>query len=1054
MNLKKLLGVSFLGFLSIGVAQTSAVFAEDNNTYSNLIGEINYLENGDTIEYTGTLSDTIEIYITFNALAVNNEININLVIDNFILANIPNNGEAFHIYNSTQYTVNVTFIVSGQNNRIYSGNDMAPIYLEATNGTSGDINTIWTMGDTSCDTNAELTLGTDNENIQMVSMITRNGCNGTDKLKDCTTEFYLPEATDDFDNHDVYPYETFKLWGNTGHVYDEEDIEWYYSDVPCQEEGYWEVDCQKCERTLHYSIPLDDHNWEYADENDEEGYKAPTCTENGYWDKTCTICFETEREVLQATGHTLPQIPSEYVDEPTCIHSGTAKFICTVCNQPVIQEVEPIEDKHNWGDWEESSAPDCTHSGVETRTCLDCGETETNELPPRHLIIEDDRIEVSGTCLNRGYFQYTCQLCGEIIKDYFDDNPYNHEGEKILIVDTPSTAEEEGVGHIEWSCCGAVVLNENTGEPEEVTICKEDEHRWELTRTITEPNCGREGAGIYTCSICGLTKEDSISNENYYHQWSDWEVLIEADCTSRDGLEQTTCTICGETLQEVIPCGHIFLEDDNPDDNFIEPTCISPAKWTYVCARCNELVEEVIDDELNPNNHEGVKKLVVDVAATTETEGRGHYEWTCCGKKENDATGAIVVVTIEKLTKNNSKDLLTDIVIGTTQSGETAENAVAEEAFDNASEETLLDIAVVVNQAFDAVANLSSNIVTEEQKQSYVENIQAATESAVIAGSKLDNAALEAGSITINLPERALPNFEEILKNFYSIQYDTILGRFTGRQNAPNEGGVTITGNIDYELEAAKYRMAVDCINTTVDHMAGAAGMIRVCSNEKISTLVNDYIEKIGVRSFRDFDKQKADLEFAEKAYEAILVNMQTQTIANLTDSYEKLAKQTTGTALDELKATFDAQLKACNDIGQFEWLVIEIMRQKYNSVLSEQLDKKIISYEDYKAKFIPEGEASLTSFKDIYKDIFYKWALGDDAITYGYTEDYGITLQELTDATISSIVLREKPIELADGPTAGEITVAVVFGTLSLLTAGALVTLEVLKKKKGVVAA
>ena len=411
-------------------------------------------------------------------------------------------------------------------------------------------------------------------------------------------------------------------------------------------------------------------------------------------------------------------------------------------------------------------------------------------------------------------------------------------------------------------------------------------------------------------------------------------------------------------------------------------------------------------------------------------------------------------VTIPKLTKESSKDVLSDIVVGVTQGEQPGEKSAAEEALDAASEETLLDIAVVVNQAFDAVANLSSNIVTEEQKQSYVENIQAATESAVIAGSKLDNAALEAGSITINLPERALPNFEEILKNFYSIQYDTILGRVTNRQNAPTTGGVTITGNIDYELEAAKYRAAVDCINTTVDHMAGAAGMIRVCSNEKISTLVNDYIEQIGVRSFRDFDKQKADLEFAEKAYEAILVNMQTQTIANLTDSYEKLAKNATGTALDELKAEYDAQLASCNDIGQFEWLVIEIMRQKYNSVLGDQYVKDIITYDEYKNRIIPEGEANLTAFKEIYKDIFYKWALGDDAIIYGYTEDYGITLQELTDATIDSVVLKEKTVELSKTPTTGEITVAVVFGTLSLLTAGALVTLEVLKKKKGVVAA
>ena len=1132
MNCKKLLGVSILGLLSIGVGKTSPVFAAENS-YTNIIGEIDYLVNGDTIEYSGTLSDTIEIYITSNALGVNNEININLDFNNFILANVPNNGEAFHIYNSTQYTVNVTFIVSGQNNRIYSGNDMAPIYLEATNGTSGDINTIWTMGDTSCDTNAELTLGTDNENIQMVSMITRNGCNGTDKLKNCTTEYYLAEATDDFDNHDVYPYETFNLWGNTGHVYDDEDIQWYYSDVPCQEEGYWEVDCQKCERTLHYSIPLDDHNWEYADEEDEEGYKAPTCTENGYHDKTCTICFETEREVLQATGHTLPSIPSEYVDEPTCTQSGTAKYICTVCGEPVIQEVDPIPDKHNWSDWEITVEEDCTHDGSETRACLDCGETQTEVRPAHHLLLDDDRIEVSGTCLNRGYFQYTCQRCGEVVKSYFDDNPYNHEGSPILVVDTPSTETTTGRGHMEWSCCHAP-YSESGADGEQVVICKEGEHNWEYNRTIEYPTCTEEGLDEYKCSICGLTKEaisepqhsyqetritqppcitkgswgmicsecgdvqfieyedydpdthegnlvtvvdvpstEDKEGEGHYewdcchqtalneegniqkvticktneHMWNLYEEIKPGTCT-KEGLGIFKCGMCGLTKEDHY-YGHVFDEK-----RFAESTCITPGSWGLECSICQYRDPNYIFyDELDPDNHEGAKKLVVDEAATTERTGRGHYEWSCCGAKVTNEEGNVEYVTIPKLTKDTSKDILTDMVVGTTQSGEAAESSAAE-AIEKASEDTLLDIVVIANQAFDNVANLSPNNVTEEQKQTYVENIQAATESAVIAGSKLDNSADEAASITINLPERALPNFEEILRNFYSIQYDTILGRRTGRQNAPTTGGITITGNIDYELEASKYRAAVDCINTTVDHMAGAAGLIRVCSNEKISTLVNNYIEQIGVRSFREFDKKKADLEFAEKAYEAILVNMQNQTIATLTESYENLSKSAEGTALDALTEEYNAQLAACKDIGQFEWLVVEIMRQKYNTFLNEQYFNNAITYEEYKARFIPEGEASLVKFKDIYKEIFYKWALGDDAITYGYTEDYGITLQELTDTTIKTVSLKEKPIELSKAPTPAEITVAVVFGTLCLLTAGALVTLEVLKKKKGVVAA
>ena len=1271
MNFKKLLGVSFLGFLSIGVANVNPVFA-DSNTYSNLVGEIDYLVNGDTIEYSGSLYSSIEIEITSNAQAVDNEVNITIAFDHFTLNNIPNNDYAFHILNSTNYTVNIIFVIDGIGNSILAGADMGSIYLEATNGTSGDINTIFTMADTSCDTSASLEFGSDNEMAQVVPMIMRDGCDGTDKLKDCTDVFYLDDATEFLDVHDVQPTEEIMFYGNTGHVYSDDDVIADSTDYPCRDVVTWSVDCQRCERTVYGSYPLEEHQWELADEEDEEHYLAPTCEVDGYQDKICQVCSETERTTLPATGHnwtkdenqsidptcaeggilweyctnpdceatrsteiaalehTYPQIPSEYVTEPTCTHSGVGKFVCIECGNETEMEVDPIAEKHNWGDWVENPVHDCTHDGVLTRECLDCGETQTDVYPAAHDLDFENKQEISGTCLNRGQYIFTCNVCGETIVEYVDDNPYNHEGSIIMVVDTPSTEEStgsahyeysccharpentelypditicktnehewallqtiteatcghdgtglygcnicgitkediisngglehtwsdwtttkapdcstetdgvqtrtcsvcgevetedvyfehawvertltestcltqgswtmvcgicgyydpdevvyedldpdnhegtkilvvdtaptedtEGLAHYEWSCCGESVLNEDE-EVETVTLCKTNEHNWELTNTITEPNCGHEGTGDYKCSVCGLTKRDSISNDGYWHQWGEWETLIEADCDSRDGLDQVVCTVCGEVLQEVIPAGHIFSEDDNPDDNFIAPTCISPAKWTYVCARCNELVEEVLDEEYDPDNHEGVKKLVVDEAATTEKEGKGHYEWTCCGQVELNEREEPVEVTIPKLSKETAKevlqDVLTEIIVGVdAQQGQTGEKSVAEVALENAQQETLLEVAQIASQAFEAV----SNVQDQDTRQQYVESIQAATESAVIAGSKLDNSDKEANSITINLPENSLPNLKEILDLFYSIQYNTILGKDIGDlvRKAPNDGttggGVTVTG-IDYTEAAEVYKKAVECIDNTVCHMAGAAGMIRVCSNEKISTMVNTYIEQIGVRSFKAFDKKAADLEFAEKAYEAMLINMQNQTISNLNASYEDLAKDMQGTALDALKEQYDAQLESCKDIGQFEWLVIEIMRQKYNSVLSEQLDNKVITYDEYKAKFIPEGEENLTAFKEIYTNIFYKWALGSDAAEYGYTEDYGITLQELTDATISSVVLRNEPIEIT-GPTSTEIIVAIVFGVASLLTAGALISFEVVKKKRGVVVA
>ena len=1093
---RKFLKSISLGFLSLGLCAVDpapvSIDPADYDEYStNVTGNDIALYDGTSFLYNTSITQSL-VFNYAPGPSEPNTCNINFIFNNFSLRTLAEDDYAFHIRNLSKNTINITFYLNGDSEIISGNTALPPIYLYGDGGNgedSGNINLFFTLVDTSCDKSASLTLGIGYAVQDSVPVIERDGCGGEDKLIDVRE---TSSGTENLLNVPANP-TMYYLFNGWVHNYTEQDVVETIEST-CSYAGHKDYLCPRCSNHVIVELPLAEHVF---DENAYIEHTEPDCVSGGYLLKQCSVCEELveiemeepplghdyeldtansiaptcqedgvnwyectrcedrySEEVPQLTEH--DWVLDGVTEEPTCGGPGYGTYYCSMCGD-LKEDVIPNDGyEHTWGDWEVTQQPDCSTQtpGSKTRTCIECGETETEEIAPQHALRETPIKE--GTCISEEKVAMQCVICG-----YYDEsrvmdsglNPENHEGELVFVVDTPSTETTEGVGHYEWTCCHAHLLNENDVEVI-VTICKEGEHEWILNddAIITEPTCGREGYGTYFCNICGLTKEAVIPNEDYEHTWGDWEITSQPDCkTQKDGSQKRTCLVCGEVETETIYFEHIWDRK-----TLTEPTCITRGSWTMACTVCGYYdPREVEYEDYNQNNHEGVKKLVVDVAATTESEGKGHYEWTCCGAMELDERENIIYVTIPKLSKDTSKDVLSDIIIGQDQAGEKpTENIQATDALESASDETLLDIAVVVNQAFDTVANLSENTTTEEERQAYVESIQAATESAVIAGAKLDNSAEEALSITINLPERALPNLEKVLKNFYSIQYDTILGRRNSQSQSAPFRGVTITGYIDYEVEAEKYRMAVDCINTTVDHMASAAGMIRVCSNEKISTLVNEYIEQIGVRSFRDFNKEEADLEFAAKAYEAILVNMQTQTITNLKNSYDELSKTMKGTELDALKEEYEIQLAACNDISQFEWIVIEIMRQKYNSVLSEQLDKKIITYDEYKAKFIPEGEANLVKFKDIYKAIFYKWALGDDAVNYGYTEDYGITLQELTDATIDSVVLREKPKEIAKGATSAEITVAVVFGTLCLLTAGALVTLEVLKKKKGVVAA
>ena len=1083
-NLLKSLSVAIF---SLGLCAFVSTNPEDYNEYNtNITGNDIALYDGSTFLYNGSL--TQPCVFTYSEGPDNQEINnIGFVFDNFSLRTWAEDDWAFRIRNITDKTLNITFYLSGDSEIISGNTALPPIYLEGDydGENSGDINLYFTLTDTDCDHSASLTLGVGYATQNSVMAIEREGCSGVERLIDVRE---TSSGTGDLLNVSVSSGSMYYLFDGWVHNYTEDDLRdshpstcqepgsnTYYcprcqnmvtveqplaphtfeddaytehTSATCTEGGYLVKQCSSCNNMIQVELeePALGHDWLYLE--GDEYYMAPTCEEDGFQTKVCRTCGITETEEFPALGHDYVRDPERSrvptctemgsdcmvcsrcgdeideelmedpdnhdwelvstIKEPTCKEPGLGTFTCGWCGETQQMEIPNDDIEHTWGAWVITTQANCSigKDGEQKRTCTVCGEVEYEIISGEHSFVETPLS--TSTCITRGSWAMVCVECGyydprEV--EYGELDPDNHEGEVVLVVDTPSTATTEGVGHLEWTCCHAHVFNEN-GVEEQIIICKEGEHEWILDNVTIEATCEKEGFGDYICGVCGLPKQD------------------------------------------VIPESHLWNEV-----RFTEPTCITRGSWGMQCEICKKIDPEMVFyEDFDPENHEGVKKLIVDVAATTETEGRGHYEWSCCGAKELDERENVIVVIIPKLTKDTSKEILSDIIVGLDQSGETpTDNKEATEALNNASEDTLIEVADAANKAFEAVANEGN--ISEEKKAQYVESVQAATEGAVIAGSKLDTCDKEADSILLTLPKGVLPKFKEHLENFYELQYFTILGLKSTPQFAPG-GNTNEEANINYKLEAKYYKATADCINTTVGHMTTAARMIRECSNEKINVLVNNYVEQISFNIFHSFDKEKEDRLFAAKAYEAIIINMQSRTIANLKESYEKLSKTLKGTALDTLTEEYNAQLAACNDIGQFEWLVIEIMRQKYNSFFSEQYLRNIITYDEYKAKVIPEGEASLTEFKKIYTGIFYKWALGEDAFSYGYTEDYGITLQELTDATISSVVLKEKQVEISKDPTTAEIVVAVVFGTLSLLTAGSLITLEVLKKKKGVVAA
>lgn len=982
-------------------------FSEDTSYVINLQSEdFHYvLEN--------PVSDTVELKLTLQYCEINP----------------PTNawGSAIMIENNTTATLNVRIVFVGGCTIISGANYFAPIECTGTGLTN--ITFALSEGDI-CDVGYPITFGYQNNSSGTYDekIVHMNNPAGTISLDGCT--FIADnEEYNKFINEYIGVGKSKVFTFKKKHVYTSEDL---IDSEPstCTSAGYDIYYCEKCEQQITVEKELAPHTfvdgeiqeatcatpekrycseceeWIVNDEHPALGHnwatdtitEPATCCEEGIASGHCSRCSQKTTRIkvpIDPNGHDLEFV--ETTTDPTCIDKGLDLYRCNYCQEEIEIETDSLgRESHDWGEWELEFAPICCEDGLETRTCSYCEATENREVPSTGTehVLEDRTIEEEPTCTEPGYASGFCIYCNEDITEEIP--PTGHR----TSLDLPIVSE-------------------------------------------VAPTCTEKGYNIVQCIDCG---ENFIDTNSYVdpleHEWGEWIQTSDAVC-GNDGEMYRQCTVCGEIeTQTILADDHVWeLAEEVPS------TCITPGYELYKCRICGtEWVEEL---DIDNTNHEGKLVLVIDVPATTETEGSGRLVWDCCGEEEKIPSKIVIPV----LTEDNAKEVVGSIIGVSSDEKPEEEKTDVEKAIDNISTEKLLDVAQEVNKTYEQIAGLED--VSDETKFGYIQSIGAATEGAVIAGSKLENSSQEAASINGKMPENSPIKMDEKLEKFYKLQYDLILGKIADPEKSTPRMAVSKADNagsngIDYTESADVYKQVGDFIDNTVEHMAGAASMIRVCSNEKITSMVNDYIDTIGVKSFRSFDKQAADLEFANNAYKAILINIQNQTIVNLNEEFEEMSKSLSGVALSDLENQYNEQLAICNDLDTFEWTVIEIMRQKYDSILNQYLIDENITYEEYKTLFIGNSDSDLEKFKEIYLNIFYSWALGDDAQSYGYDNIYGITLQELTDAAITSTSLQQKKTNASKGATPSEITVAIIFGSLSLATAGALIWVEILKRRRG----
>lgn len=365
------------------------------------------------------------------------------------------------------------------------------------------------------------------------------------------------------------------------------------------------------------SSPALGHAWDEGKITQEQSCDNPEITTY-----TCTRsnCRKKKQvETKPALGHTWDE--GKITKEATCSETGVKTYTCNRCGGTKTEEIP--KTKH---DYEEHvvKAPTCTEKGVSYYVCKNCGlTTSRRQTPATGHIHTEVRNQKDATYKEEGYTGDTyCKDCGKkletgtvIPKLVEKEHDY---GEWVL--DQAPTCKKYGARHRICKNCG----------DREVDVLDKVDHTWELVST-TPATCTIGEIQHYKCSVCGETKDVTLSNPLGEHSWDNGKVTKEATCTE-DGEKTYTCTVCNTTKTEVIPAtGHQHTELRDKKT----ATCGEDGySGDLYCKDCGQLISKGAVVKATGHSWESGK---VTEAATCKKEGTKTYTCKNCGETKTES---------------------------------------------------------------------------------------------------------------------------------------------------------------------------------------------------------------------------------------------------------------------------------------------------------------------------------------------------------------------------------------------------------------------------------
>lgn len=342
----------------------------------------------------------------------------------------------------------------------------------------------------------------------------------------------------------------------------------------CTREG-----CEKGKDLKHgykkETKPALGHSWD-----EEKVTKEATCTEKGVMTYTCSRCGEAKTEEIPMTKHEY----EEHVETaPTCTKKGVSNFVCKHCGLTIKRQTAATGHQHT----EIRNQKDATYTseGYTGDTyCKDCGtKLESGTTIPKLVETEhqygDWEITKQPTCKKYGLKQRVCKLCGDIEFDTIDKVDHTW----TLTSTTPATCTVGEIQHYKCSVCG---------ETKDVTLSNPlGEHSWDEGKVTKKATCTEDGEKTYTCTVCNTTKTEVIPATG--HQYKEVRNAKKATCTEDGYTGDTYCKDCGEKLET----GSVIKKLGHTWDNGVitkEATETEEGVKTYTCKTCGETKTESI----------------------------------------------------------------------------------------------------------------------------------------------------------------------------------------------------------------------------------------------------------------------------------------------------------------------------------------------------------------------------------------------------------------------------------------------------------------------------